>query len=122
MKTLYLTDSGNNIIVDKDNDTVSKIEYQDRYSIRGLFYIEEPMHVVYEYGDRKEEIDVQPGNILIQFYSGKYTKYVLDCIDSDRWAANILQKREMEQQEKEEWAARNAGCPCCDECEKQSEV
>lgn len=118
MKTLYLTDSCANIIVDKDNDTVSRLGSQDRYDVRDVYYIDEPMHVVYEYAGHKEELDVRKGDILLRFYNSKYNKYMIDSIRTKQWAANIRQRREMEQKEKEEWAARNADkcCECCEDC------
>ena len=119
MKTLYLTDSSSNIVVDKDNDIVSTLRSEDRYEVRNVYYIEEPMHVVYQCGERKEEIDAKKGDILLQFYHNKRNVYILDTIRTKQWVANIKNYRKIEQQEKEEWAARNAEpeTPCCDCCE-----
>ena len=123
MKTLYLTDSSSNIFVDKETDEVGTLRSEDRYDIRGLYYMEEPMHVVYESCDRKEEIDAKKGDLLILFYSNSYNKYVLDTVRTKQWTANIKNRRKIEQKEKEEWAAKNAckcdcdskeACPCCD--------
>lgn len=50
MKTLYLTQSSDNIVVDPDTNYVGKLYQEDRYSIRSVYYIEEPMHVVYQHG------------------------------------------------------------------------
>lgn len=116
MKTLYLTDSCANIVVDKDNDTVSKLPAEDSYNIRDVYYIDEPMHVIYEYAGHREELNVRKGDILLRFYNSRYNKYMIDSIHTKQWAANIRQRREMEQKEKEEWAARNEGGPCCDCC------
>lgn len=122
MKTLYLTDSCANIVVDKDNDTVSKLRCEDAYEVRDVYYIEEPMHVIYEYAGRREELDVRKGDILLRFYNNKYNKHMIASIRTKQWAANIRQRHEMEQKEKEEWAARNAGCPCCDCCAECEEA
>ena len=51
MKTLYLTQSSENIVVDPENDFVGKLESEDRYSIRSVYYMEEPMHIVYNCGE-----------------------------------------------------------------------
>lgn len=118
MKTLYLTDSMCNIVVDKDTDFVGHLNNEDRYDVRSVYYIEEPMHVVYQCGEEKEEIDAKKGDILLLFYSNRFNKYHLDTIKTKQWAANIKNRRAIEQKEKEEWAAKNAGCACsdCDMC------
>lgn len=116
MKTLYLTASSANIAVDTETNEVTRLDNVDRYDIRQVFYMEEPMHVVYEAGERKEEIDAKKGDILLVFYNSEYNKYILDTIKSKQWSANIKNRRKMEQKEKEEWAAKQAAeeTPCCD--------
>lgn len=122
MKTLYLTDCSTNIVVDKDTDFVGTLPTEDRYDIRSIYYIEEPMHVVYNCGEYKEEIDARKGDILLLFYSNRYNKYHLDTIKSKQWSTNIKNRRAIEQKEKEEWAAKNSAqcecCGCCDICEE----
>ena len=124
MKTLYLTNNCNNIYVDPETDEVGKLNDEDRYGIRCVYYVEEPMHVVYQNGERKEEIDAKKGDLLIQFYDNEYNKYVLDTIRTKQWTANIKNRRKIEQKEKEEWAKRKAenelkcaDCPTCGDCE-----
>lgn len=120
MKTLYLTQSSANIFVDPEENTVGSLTTEDRYDIRAVYYMEEPMHVVYESGERKEEIDAKKGDILLVFYNNKFNKYILDTIKSKQWSANIKNRRKMEQKAKEEWAAKQAAkeatedIPCCD--------
>ncbi len=121
MKTLYLTQSSSNIFVDPEENTVGTLQTEDRYDIRAIYYMEEPMHVVYEFGERKEEIDAKKGDILLVFYNSKYNKYILDTVKSKQWSANIKNRHKMEQKAKEEWAAKQATgetpcCDCCDEC------
>ena len=123
MKTLYLTQSSENIVVDPEIDFVGKLQSEDRYAIRNVYYMEEPMHVVYQAGECKEELDAKKGDILIVFYSSKYNKYNIDTIKTKQWSANIKNRRKIEQQEKEEWAKRNADpvtsdlkYPDCDKC------
>ena len=118
MKTLYLTGSSANIWVDPETDEVGKLDCEDRYDIRNIYYIEEPMHVVYQCGEKKEEIDAKKGEILLVFYDNKYNKFVLDTIRTKQWVANIKNRRKMEQKEKEEWAKKNANDPGCNDlCE-----
>lgn len=124
MKTLYLSDTSANIVVDPEVDYVGTLRNEDRYDIRNVFYAEEPMHVVYQSGEIKEEIDAKKGDIIILFYNNRFNKYFLDTIRTKQWSANIKNRRVMEQKEKEEWAARNAEkcdcdapqCECCDCC------
>ena len=121
MKTLYLTGNSANIWVDPETDEVGKIENEDRYEIRSVYYIEEPMHVVYQCGEKKEEIDAKKGEILLVFYDNRYNKYILDTVRTKQWVANIKNRRKIEQKEKEEWAKQKASeksviepqCGCC---------
>lgn len=121
MKTLYLTQSSENIVVDPEIDFVGKLQSEDRYAIRSVYYMEEPMHVVYQAGECKEELDAKKGDILLVFYSSKYNKYNIDTIKTKQWSANIKNRQKIEQQEKEEWAKRNANLaetPQCENCDK----
>ena len=108
MKTLYLTGSSANIWVDPETDEVGKLESEDRYELRSVYYIEEPMHVVYQCGEKQEEIDAKKGEILLVFYDNRFTKYVLDTVRTKQWVANIKNRRKIEQKEKEEWAKGKA--------------
>lgn len=125
MKTLYLTGSSANIWVDPETDEVGKLESEDRYELRGVYYIEEPMHVVYQCGEKKEEIDAKKGDLLLVFYDNRFTKYVLDTVRTKQWVANIKNRHKIEQKEKEEWAKKEAECgcnklgPCCDCCDEK---
>lgn len=118
MKTLYLTGSNSNIVVDPEVDYVSTLPCEDRYEIRSIYYIEEPMHVVYQCGERKEEIDARKGDLLIVFYENTRNKYILDTIRTKQWTANIKNARKLEQKAKEEWAKKQAekDIKCCENC------
>lgn len=122
MKTLYLTGSSANIWVDPETDEVGTLDTEDRYEVRSIYYIEEPMHVVYQCGEKKEEIDAKKGEILLVFYDNRYNKFVLDTIRTKQWVANIKNRRKIEQKEKEEWAKKNANDPTCDTCDKLSKM
>jgi hypothetical protein len=117
MKTLYLTQSSENIVVDPETDFVGKLNSEDRYSIRSVYYMEEPMHIVYQCGEVKEELDARKGDIVLVFYSNTYNKYTIDTIRTKQWAANIRNEHAMRQKEKEEWAAKKASCDCDTCCE-----
>ena len=100
MKTLYLTNSTANIVVDTDTNKVSKLDYADRYDIQNLFLVEEPMHIVYGCGETHVEKDAKKGDIIVCFYSNEYFKDPVSIIKS------------------KEWAKKNADneMPCCDCC------
>lgn len=120
MKTLYLTDSMSNIAVDPEENKVSCLPSEDRYNIRNVYYIDEPMHIVYDSAECHEELDAKKGDILLLFYSNRFNKYHIDTIRSKQWSTNIKNRRTIEQKEKEEWAARNKECDCakcCDDCD-----
>ena len=119
MKTLYLTDSSTNIAVDTETNEVSKLLPIDRYQIRNVYYMDEPMHVLYQSGEYKEEIDAKKGDILLVFYKDKYNKYILDTIRTKQWSANIKNKIKEEQREKEEWAKNNADIGTTPQCENR---
>lgn len=118
MKTLYLTASSTNIAVDTENNEVTRLDSVDRYDIRQVFYMEEPMHVVYEYGEKHEEIDAKKGDLVFVFYDNKFAKHILTSVKCKAWVDNIKNKQKMEQKAKEEWAAKHAAGepsdPCCD--------
>ena len=100
MKTLYLTQSSENIVVDQENDFVGKLDGEDRYSIRSVYYMEEPMHIVYQCGEKREELDARKGDIVLVFYNNTYNKYTIDTIRTKQWAANIRNEHEIRQKEK----------------------
>lgn len=119
MKTLYLTQSSENIVIDPETNFVGKLECEDRYAIRGVYYMEEPMHIVYQCGETKEELDARKGDIVLVFYSNRYNKYTIDTIHTKQWAANIKAHKAGLQAEREEWAKQKTerSCPNCEKCE-----
>lgn len=117
MKTLYLTGSSANIWVDPEEQETGTLRCYDKYDIRNIYYIEEPMHVIYQCGEYREEIDAKKGELLIVFYDNQYNKYILDTIRTKQWVANIKNRLKLEQKEKEEWAKRAQDkCEDCDIC------
>ena len=125
MKTLYLTNSSANIAIDPEENTAQHIESEDRYDIRNIYYAEEPMHVIYSGTNNgepfKEEIDVKKGDIILVFYTNRFNKKLLATIKSKEWVANIKNRHKIEQEEKEEYALRQANgeiptCDCCCDC------
>ena len=112
MKTLYLTNSSANIVVDKEADTCGTIN-RDIESIRSIYVIDEPMHVVYQDGDYRRELDVEKDDILVTFYTEQFENRIVVAKSAD-WVSNIKTYKEKEQKAKEEWAASNLKKACCD--------
>lgn len=117
MKTLYLTSNSSSTTIDPEANEVDNYEDHSasRWDISQIFYIDEPMHVVYGAGTKHEEIDVKKGDILIKFQGNKYIKKNLVVVKSKDWFANIKFKNEAIQAEKEEWATRQ-----CENCESEN--
>ena len=119
MKTLYLTNSYSNICIDPETNTAEVLDYVPTYDINRIYYIDEPMHIVYSCGETKAEKDVKKGDIVITFDRNNNTKETpFAVIKSKEWNKVIKNRREAEQKAKEEWAKKNAGneMPCCDCC------
>lgn len=128
MKTLYLTGgSSANIWVDAENGEAGRLDQVDRYDIRATYLIEEPMHVVYQSGETREEMDVKKGDILCTFYTRDAFKNNIGIIKSKEWKANIEAYRKAEQKAKEEWAKKHAEeecptAPCCEDCDNCADL
>lgn len=101
MKNLYLTSTGR-IVFDKETDEVRSIT-SDREGVHNIYLIDEPMHVVYNAGETKIELDVEPNDILITFYEKMFPLPIV-VAKSEAWAENIKAYRENEQKAKEQWA------------------
>ena len=106
MKTLYLSNSCANIVVDQEANTCDAMS-RCVESIRSIYLADEPMHVVYQYGDKRREFDVEKDDIIVTFYSSEFSEPVIVAKSAD-WVKNIKDYREAEQKRKEEWAAKQA--------------
>ena len=123
MKTLYIT-RGNNIAVDTENNTVERLTCA-RVAIDDLFRVKEPMHVVYQRGEYKRELDVEPGDLIITFYDNEFLHQIIVVKNSD-WAETLDAYEKAEEKRKEEWAANElkklaescGDCGCC--CDSKS--
>lgn len=106
MKTLYIT-RDTNILVDAENNTANKIN-QCRIGINNIYLAEEPMHVVYGYGEYHKEADVEKGDIIVTFYIDTYKHRMIIINNNDQWVENIIEAKRLEQEEKERWAAQKS--------------
>lgn len=114
MKTLYLT-RGNNILVDKENDTTGRLD-TCRQAIDYIYLVEEPMHVIYQYGETRSEVDAEAGDLIITFYD-KVFKNQMIVVKHEQWAENIREYIKHEQEEKLRWAESKNQCDACPKCE-----
>lgn len=119
MKTVYFTYGNNNIWCDKETDETGRLERQSSYHMDGFYIIEEPMHVVCQYGDVREELDVKKGDILVKWDNGKDVKNHLTVIKSKGMLENFKEFIAAEQRRKEEWALKESqeSCGKCINCE-----
>ena len=116
MKTLYLTNSYANICIDSETETAEMIDYVPSYDINRIYYIDEPMHVIYSCGETKAERDVKKGDIVITFDRSQFAKETpFTVIKSKEWNKIIKNRRDAEQKAKEEWAENKCNdCSCCE--------
>lgn len=120
MKTLYLSNSSANIVVDQEANTCDTMN-RCLESIRSIYLVDEPMHVVYQYGDKRRELDVEKDDIIVTFYSSDFSEPIIVAKSAD-WVKNIRDYNAAEQKRKEDWAAKQSiadirECDCdCDAC------
>lgn len=123
MKTLYLTNSSSSIWIDTETEEVGTLNDMDRYDIRHIYYIEEPMRVIYKDSNAQEELEVKKGDILLTFYSRNGFTKRLAVVKSKQWKDNIAGAIKFEQEQKEKWAAEKAEKAKCDnDCENTAEA
>lgn len=102
MKTLYVT-RGNNILVDNETKECSKMT-EERQGIDAIYVAKEPMHVVYGYNNENENVDVEPGDIILKFYVEDFKKKIVVVKNQD-WVSNIEAYNKKMQEQKERWAS-----------------
>jgi len=102
MKTLYIT-RGNNIVVDTENNTVDRMSCS-RTAIDDLYRIKEPMHIIYQSGEYRKEVDAVPGDLIITFYDSDFLHRIIVVKNAD-WAETLDAYEKQQQEEKEKWAA-----------------
>ena len=116
MKTLYINQSCN-IVVDTENNEVSRLEGQ-RESISRIYMANEPMHVVFGSGEYSRELDVKKDDLIVVFYDGAFKNRII-AVKSKDWVANLKDYNKREEEAKLEWAKAQAekdAAPCGDKC------
>ena len=117
MKTMYIKEVYN-MTVDFDTNEVGSIT-SSREAIQRIYVAPEPMHVVYQNGDRKEEADVEKDDVIVTFYTDEFDKRMI-IVKSAEWTANITAYEKRMEDAKMKQAEQCCGtCDapcCCDEC------
>lgn len=114
MKTMFIRESVN-MTVDFDTNQVDSIP-SAREAIQRIYVAPENMHVVYQSGPKKEETDVEAGDIIVTFYTDEFDKRMI-VVKSEDWKNNILSYEEKIREEKNSLNASNDyKCDECDAC------
>ena len=110
MKTLYLTSNGANICIDDEQNTAEWIS-TERESIQRIYLAKEPMHIVYNAGEYKRELDVEENDLIITFYTDDFENRIIS-VKSEDWVNNLKNWRAKEAD------AKLSACEihCCDKC------
>lgn len=110
MKTLYLTSNGANICIDDEQKTAEWID-SEREAIQRIYLAKEPMHIVYNAGEYKRELDVEENDLIITFYTDDFENRIIS-VKSEDWVNNLKNWKTKQAE------AKLSACevPCCDEC------
>ena len=104
MKTMFIKE-GLNMTVDYETNEIGSVS-SAREAIQRIYVAPEAMHVIYQSGKRKEEVDVEKNDVIVTFYTDEFDKRMI-VVKSEEWTKNIeAYNRRMEEARKQ-----------CDECE-----
>ena len=74
------------------------------------------MHIVYQSGPKKEETDVETGDIIVTFYTDEFDKRMI-VVKSEDWKNNILSYEEKIRKSKNILTELDEyKCDACDAC------
>lgn len=104
MKTLFIRE-GMNMTVDPETNEIGSVS-SAREAIQRIYVAPEPMHVIYQSGQRREEADVEKNDVIVTFYTDEFDKRMI-VVKSEEWTKNI------EGYEKRMEEARTAKCEEC---------
>ncbi len=109
MKTLFIRENVN-MTVDLDTNEIGSIP-SAREAIQRIYVAPEPMHVIYQSGQRREEAEVEKNDVIVTFYTDDFDKRMI-VVKSEEWTKNL------EGYEKRMEEARIKNCedvPCCND-------
>ena len=115
MKTMFIKE-GTNMTVNLETNEISSIP-SAREAIQRIYVAPEPMHVIYQSGQRREEADVEKDDVIVTFYTDEFDKRMI-VVKSEEWTKNLegYEKRMAEARSKAE-ANMKCADPCCENCE-----
>lgn len=107
MKKLFITANGA-VAFNPDTQEAFTVR-NERQSIRNIFLVKEPTHVVYTSGTVKQEVYAEADDIIVEFYSGteEFSNKIV-VVKSAQWVDNLNAYNKAEQKRLEEWAAKKA--------------
>lgn len=106
MKTMFIRE-GMNMTLDPDTKEIGTVP-SAREAIQRLYVAPEPMHVIYQSGQRREEADVETDDVIVTFYTDDFDKRMV-VVKSKEWAENIKAYENRQQDA--------VKCGDCDTCE-----
>ena len=106
---------GLNMTIDLDTNEIGSVP-SAREAIQRIYIAPEPMHVVYQSGERKEEADVEPNDIIVTFYTDEFDKRMI-VVKSEEWTKNIEAYNKRMEDAKLKMAEFNGCDAYCDQCE-----
>lgn len=114
MKTMFIRE-GVNMTVDFDTNQIDSIT-SAREAIQRIYVAPENMHIIYQSGPKREETDVETGDIIVTFYTDEFDKRMI-VVKSEDWKNNILsyEKRTREAKSISD-ALDDYKCGACDAC------
>ena len=86
MKTLFIRE-GMNMTVDPETNEIGSVS-SAREAIQRIYVAPEPMHVIYQSGQRREEADVEKNDVIVTFYTDEFDKRMI-VVKSEEWTKNI---------------------------------
>mgnify|MGYP007022097196 CR=1 FL=1 len=111
MKTMFIKE-GVNMTVNLDTNEIGSIP-SAREAIQRIYVAPEPMHVIYQSGQHREEADVEKDDVIVTFYTDEFDKRMI-VVKSEEWTKNLegYEKRMAEARAKSE-----ANLKCCEDCD-----
>lgn len=110
MKTMFIKE-GTNMTVNLETNEIGSIP-SAREAIQRIYVAPEPMHVVYQSGQHREEADVEKNDIIVTFYTDEFDKRMI-VLKSAEWV-EVLDAYEKRQKDAREKLAENSCCDCCE--------
>jgi len=101
--------------VDSETNEIGSVS-SAREAIQRIYVAPEAMHVIYQSGNRKEEADVEPNDVIVTFYTDEFDKRMI-VVKSEEWTKNIeAYNKRMEEARVADCKGACAG-DCCGKCE-----